>query len=55
MRDAPVQRGTGRQVVLGGTASALDAETSFTVFDLLEGMGWERGFQGGSLTCNLKE
>ena len=55
MLDTPLQRGTARHVLLGETATALDAETSFTVFDLLEGMGWELGFQGGSLTCNLKE
>ena len=55
MLDTPLQTGTARHVLLGETATALDAETSFTVFDLLEGMGWELGFQGGSLTCNLKE
>ena len=55
MLDTPLQAGTARHVLLGETATALDAETSFTVFDLLEGMGWELGFQGGSLTCNLKE
>ena len=47
--------GTARHVLLGETAAVLDAATSFTVFDLLEGIGWELGFQGGSLTCNLKE
>ena len=55
MLDTPLQTGTARHVLLGETTTALDAETSFTVFDLLEGMGWELGFQGGSLTCNLKE
>ena len=55
MLDTPLQTGTARLLLLGETATALDAETSFTVFDLLEGMGWELGFQGGSLTCNLKE
>ena len=55
MLDAPLKMGTARHVLLGETAAALDAATSFTVFDLLEGIGWELGFQGGSLTCNLKE
>lgn len=55
MLDAPLKMGTARHVLLGETAAVLDAATSFTVFDLLEGIGWELGFQGGSLTCNLKE
>ena len=55
MLDTPLRTGTARHVLLGETATVLDAETSFTLFDLLEGMGWELGFQGGSLTCNLKE
>ena len=38
MLDTPLQTGTARHVLLGETATALDAETSFTVFDLLEGM-----------------
>ena len=55
MLDTPLRTGRARHVLLGEAASELDAETSFTLFDLLEGMGWELGFQGGSLTCNLKE
>lgn len=55
MLDTPLRTGRARHVLLGEAAATLDAETSFTLFDLLEGMGWELSFQGGSLTCNLKE
>ena len=56
MLDTPVANGDGPACpARRAQPTALDAETSFTVFDLLEGMGWELGFQGGSLTCNLKE
>lgn len=43
MLDTPLQTGTARHVLLGETATALDAETSFTVFDLLEGMAGNSG------------
>ncbi len=55
MLDTPLRTGRARHVLLGEAAATLDAETSFTLFELLEGLGWELGFQGGSLTCNLKE
>lgn len=55
MLDILLQTGTARRVLLGETVTASDAEASFTVFDLLEDMGREPGFQGGLLTCSLKE
>lgn len=55
MLDTPLRLGCAQHVLLGEATATLNAETSFTLFELLEGLGWELSFQGGSLACKLKE
>ena len=51
--DVPLELGDARHVLLG-EASALVCEASFTLFALIECVGWELSFEGGSVTCNLE-
>jgi len=51
--DIPLRLGGARHILLG-EAAALVCEASFTLFELIECIGWELGFQGGSLTCNIE-
>lgn len=51
--DVPLELGRARHVLLGET-SALVCEASFTLFELIECVGWELGFEGGSVTCNIE-
>ena len=51
--DVSLELGNARHVLLGET-SALVCEASFTLFELIECVGWELGFEGGSITCNLE-
>ncbi len=51
--DVPLELGNARHVLLG-EASTLVCEASFTLFELIECVGWELGFEGGSVTCNLE-
>ena len=51
--DIPLELGNVRHVLLGETSS-LVCDASFTLFELIECIGWELGFEGGSVTCNIE-
>ena len=51
--DVPLKLGNARHVLLGET-STLVCEASFTLFEVIECIGWELGFEGGSVTCSLE-
>ena len=52
--DMPVHLGRLRHVVFGDRTSMLECDTTFTLFEIIEGIAWELGFQGGSQQCSLR-
>lgn len=52
--DIPVQLGRLRHVVFGDRTSMLECDTTFSVYEIIEGIAWELGFQGGSQQCSLR-
>lgn len=52
--DLPLSLGGLRHVVFGDRTRVLDCATTFTLFEMIEGLAWELGFQGGSRHCNLR-
>jgi hypothetical protein len=42
-----------RHVVLGDVNRNLFCETRFTLFEVVDGLAWELGFQGGSQQCSI--
>lgn len=51
--DTPLLLGGMRHVVLGDVNRSLFCATRFTLFEVVDGMAWELGFQGGSQQCSL--
>ncbi len=52
--DMPVRLGRLRHVVFGDRTSMLECDTTFSLFEIIEGIAWELGFQGGSQQCSLR-
>ncbi len=52
--DMPLRLGKLRHAVFGDRTSILECGTVFTLFEILEGIAWELGFQGGSQQCSLR-
>lgn len=52
--DMPIRLGRLRHVVFGDRTSMLECDTTFTLFEILEGIAWELSFQGGSQQCSLR-
>ncbi len=51
--DLPLHLGRARHVLFGEAARVLECDTTFRLFDIIEGIAWELGFQGGSGQCSL--
>ncbi len=51
--DTPLLLGGMKHVVLGGVNRDLHCATRFTLFEVVDGLAWELGFQGGSQQCSL--
>lgn len=51
--DMPLFLGRARHVLFGEAARVLECSTTFRLFDIIEGIAWELGFQGGSGQCSL--
>jgi hypothetical protein len=52
--DMPIRLGRLRHVVFGDRTSMLECDTTFSLFEIIEGIAWELGFQGGSQQCSLR-
>lgn len=52
--DLPLSLGGLRHVVFGDRTRVLDCETTFSLFEVIEGLAWELGFQGGARHCSLR-
>ena len=51
--DTPLHLGGLKHVVLGDANRHLLCETRFTLFEFVDGLAWELGFQGGTQQCNI--
>ena len=51
--DMPLRLGTARHTLFGESPRMLDCETTFRLFDVIDGIAWELGFQGGTGHCSL--
>lgn len=51
--DTPLLLGGMKHVVLGDVNRSLYCATRFTLFEVVDGLAWELGFQGGSQQCSL--
>lgn len=51
--DTPLFLGGLKHVILGDVDRSLYCETRFTLFEVVDGLAWEFGFQGGSQQCSL--
>jgi hypothetical protein len=51
--DTPLVFSGLRHVVLGDTDRKLFCESRFTLFEAVDGLAWELGFQGGNQQCSL--
>ncbi|KAF1076375.1 hypothetical protein [Halodesulfovibrio sp. MK-HDV] len=52
--DMPFSLGQMRHVLFGDRTSELYCNTTFSLFEVIEGIAWELSFQGGSPTCSLR-
>ncbi|MBL3583212.1 hypothetical protein [Oleidesulfovibrio alaskensis] len=52
--DMPLTLGGVKHTVFGDRPDVLHCETAFSLFDVIEGIAWEIGFQGGSQQCSLR-
>lgn len=52
--DMPFLLGQMRHVIFGDRTNELYCNTTFSLFEVIEGIAWELSFQGGSLTCSLR-
>lgn len=50
----PLRLGRIRHVVYGDRTGILECDTTFTLFEILDGIAWEMSFQGGSQQCSLR-
>ncbi|OBQ46113.1 hypothetical protein [Halodesulfovibrio spirochaetisodalis] len=52
--DMPFSLGQMRHVIFGDRTSELYCNTTFSLFEVIEGIAWELSFQGGTHTCSLR-
>ncbi len=52
--DVPVRLGGLRHVVFGDKVNVFVFETTYTLFDVLEGIGWQLAFHGTPTECSLR-
>ena len=51
--DMPVRLGKLKHVVFGDQVDVFEFDTVFTLFELVEGIGWELGFHGTPKECRI--
>lgn len=51
--DIPLVLSGMKHVVLGDVHKSLYCTTRFTLFEVVDGLAWEFGFQGGSQQCSI--
>ena len=51
--DTPVRLGKLRHVIFGDQVDVFEFDTVFTLFELVEGIGWELGFHGTPRECQI--
>lgn len=51
--DTPLVLAGLKHVVFGDVSRSLFCESRFTLFEVIDGLAWEIGFQGGSEQCSL--
>jgi len=51
--DTPVRLGKLRHVIFGDQVDVFEFDTVYTLFELVEGIGWELGFHGTPRECRL--
>lgn len=52
--DMPLRLGGLKHIVFGDRADVLEFDTVFTLFEFIEGIVWELGFQGTLMACELR-
>lgn len=52
--DVPIKLGRLRHTVFGDTVNIMDFETDFTLFEFIEGVAWEFGFQRFPEHCSVR-
>lgn len=52
--DMPLTLGGVKHTVFGDRPDVLACDAAFSLFDIIEGIAWELGFQGGSRQCSLR-
>lgn len=51
--DMPVRLGPLKHVVFGDSVDVFEFETVYTLFEFIDGIGWELGFHGTSAQCDI--
>ena len=51
--DTPLYLGKLKHVVFGDQVDVFEFDTVFTLFELVEGIGWELGFHGTPRECQI--
>jgi hypothetical protein len=52
--DMPVRLGKLKHVIFGDRVDVFEFDTVFTLFEFVEGIGWELGFHGTPRECHLR-
>ena len=52
--DTPLHLGKLKHVVFGDQVDVFEFDTVFTLFELVEGIGWELGFHGTPRECQIR-
>ncbi len=52
--DMPLRLGRLKHVVFGDEVDVFEFDTVFTLFELVEGIGWELGFHGTPRECQIR-
>lgn len=52
--DTEVRLGKLRHVIFGDEVDVFEFDTVFTLFELIEGIGWELGFHGTPRECQIR-
>jgi hypothetical protein len=52
--DMPVKLGRLKHIVFGDNVDVLGFETVYTLFEFIDGIGWELGFHATPMQCDLR-
>ena len=52
--DMPVRLGKLKHIIFGDQVDVFEFDTVFTLFEFVEGIGWELGFHGTPRECHLR-